>query len=122
MLPRYGATGRLGAIRGHLLGVAVYAFDTCWKMSKPADPSSFLCNVSTHLRVFQAFIGWPLYVVFALRLVAALVEGIGIVMLMPLLQRLDENGSAVEAPTRAGLGGGIPDSLANLMDHVGLTS
>jgi ABC-type multidrug transport system fused ATPase/permease subunit len=91
-------------------------------MSKTAGPSSFLCNVSARLRVFQAFIGWWLYVVFALRLLAALVEGVGIVMLMPLLQRLNERGPAMEGPPQVGLGGGTPDSLTQFMNHVGLTS
>jgi subfamily B ATP-binding cassette protein MsbA len=49
-------------------------------------------------------------------------EGTGIVMLVPLLQRLDARRPATAAPPQVELGSGTPDVLSQFMDHVGLTS
>jgi subfamily B ATP-binding cassette protein MsbA len=91
-------------------------------MSEPADPSNFLCNISARLRIFHSFIGWWLYVVFTLRLLAALMEGIGIAMLMPLLQKLNEGARAADTQPMVGSGVGTPDNLIQFMNHIGLTS
>lgn len=69
-------------------------------------------DVPHYLRTFQAYIGARMYVVFALTLLAALAEGLGIVMLLPLLQSLD--GMQMEAPS------GIGQVLANVLGWLGL--
>lgn len=58
---------------------------------KPASqtpPPSFLSEFLRYLRVFQRFVGARMYLVFALMLLTALLEGFGIVLLLPLLQSL----------------------------------
>jgi len=49
-----------------------------------------------YLKVFQSYLGWRMYYVFVLTIFASIAEGIGILMLLPLLQRLDQPG-AVQA-------------------------
>ena len=67
-------------------------------------------DVPHYLRVFQAYLGARIYLVFALTLVAALAEGFGILMVLPLLQGLDSGAnfmvptatpSVVSTPTEA---------------------
>ncbi len=59
-------------------------------MTKHQNPSPGpVRDIPHYLRVFQSYIGPRMYLVFALALLAALAEGIGIVMLLPLLQTLD---------------------------------
>lgn len=50
-------------------------------------------EIPGYIRTFRAFIGARVYLVFALMLLEAVLEGIGIVMLLPLLQTLDAGGS-----------------------------
>jgi subfamily B ATP-binding cassette protein MsbA len=69
-------------------------------------------DIPHYLRVFQSYIGPRMYLVFALALMAALAEGVGIVMLLPLLQTLD--GFASEMTT------GIGGALTNILDMLGL--
>ncbi len=59
-------------------------------MTKHQKPSPGpVRDIPHYLRVFQSYIGPRMYLVFALALLAALAEGVGIVMLLPLLQTLD---------------------------------
>ena len=51
-------------------------------------------GIPGYFRTFREFIGVRVYLVFALQVVEALLEGIGILMLLPLLQSLDANGAA----------------------------
>jgi subfamily B ATP-binding cassette protein MsbA len=51
-------------------------------------------DIPGYLRTFREFIGVRVYLVFALMLVEALLEGVGILMLLPLLQSLDASGAA----------------------------
>jgi len=53
-----------------------------------------LRDIPGYLRTFREFIGARMYVVFGLMLLAALLEGVGIVMLLPLLQTFDSSGAA----------------------------
>jgi subfamily B ATP-binding cassette protein MsbA len=57
-----------------------------------------LTDVPAYLKVFQTYIGRRMYVVLALSLAAAIAEGFGIVMLLPLLESINAGG---EAPTGA---------------------
>ena len=52
-----------------------------------------LRDIPSYWRTFREFIGARMYLVFALMLLEALLEGVGIVMLLPLLQTLDAGGA-----------------------------
>ena len=56
-------------------------------------------DIPHYLKVFQAHLGKRMYLIFVLALMVALLEGLGIVMILPLLQSLNEGfseeGSAV---------------------------
>ena len=54
-------------------------------MSSPAR------DIPLYLRIFQSYLGGRMYLVFALTLIAALAEGVGLLMLLPLLRTLDAN-------------------------------
>ena len=58
--------------------------------TKLTDP---IRDIPRYLGTFQSFIGGRMYLVFGLAVLAAFAEGIGIVMLLPLLQSLDGLGS-----------------------------
>ena len=60
-------------------------------------------DIPHYLGVFREYLGRRLYLVFALTLFAALAEGVGILMLLPLLQGLDV------ATGQAGLGSAAPE-------------
>ncbi|OOZ38063.1 ABC transporter transmembrane domain-containing protein, partial [Solemya elarraichensis gill symbiont] len=60
-----------------------------------------------YLKLFQDYLGWRVYLVFVLALAAAMAEGLGILMLLPLLHSLDgsleaQDGSVTTVPTRVG--------------------
>ena len=67
-------------------------------------------DIPHYLGVFQSFIGPRMYLVFALALLAALAEGVGIVMLLPLLQTLD----GLASETTGGVGALLTDILNTL--------
>ncbi|EGV18412.1 Xenobiotic-transporting ATPase [Thiocapsa marina 5811] len=71
-----------------------------------------LRDIPHYLRVFQTHLGGRMYLIFALGLGAALAEGFGILMLLPLLQGLD--GSGAEATT------GVGKLLGELLAALGL--
>jgi len=61
----------------------------------PAQPRSMLFgDIPGYLRTFRKFIGVRVYLVFALMLLEALLDGLGILLLLPLLQSLDASGAA----------------------------
>ena len=69
-------------------------------------------DIPRYLRVFSSFIGSRMYLVFGLGILAALAEGLGIVLLLPMLQSLD--GFHGEAATGVGVW------LADALDWLGL--
>ena len=77
--------------------------------AKKATNRDPLRDIPYYLRAFQHYIGWRLYVFFALTLFAVVAEGFGLLMLLPLLASLD---GAAEDPT--GVAGQIQDALAAL--------
>ncbi|WP_372921629.1 ABC transporter ATP-binding protein [Roseovarius sp.] len=79
------------------------------RRKKSADP---IRDIPRYLRIFRSFIGARMYLVLALATFAALAEGIGIVMLLPLLQSLD--GFAGEEVS------GVGAKLADVLDWLGL--
>ena len=50
-------------------------------------------DILHYLRIFQTYLGRRMYLIFALSLIAGLAEGVGILMLLPLLQTLDGGGN-----------------------------
>jgi ABC-type multidrug transport system fused ATPase/permease subunit len=60
---------------------------------RPADP---LRDIPHYLRLFRSYIGRRMYLVFALAVLAALAEGLGILMLLPLFEALDAGFSGTE--------------------------
>jgi len=79
------------------------------KSKQSADP---IRDIPRYMGTFQSFIGARMYLVFGLAVLAAFAEGIGIVMLLPLLQSLDGLGS--EAAT------GFGAWLGSALDWLGL--
>jgi len=70
-------------------------------------------DIPHYLSIFQVYLGRRMYLIFGLTLLAALFEGIGILMLLPLLQTLgDEPASAAEVST--GIGVWFQDLLTSL--------
>lgn len=54
-------------------------------------------SIPHYLRIFQTYLGSRMYLIFALSLVAGLAEGVGLLMLLPLLQTLDAGAGANSA-------------------------
>ena len=80
-------------------------------MTKHPQPGTDpIRDIPHYLGLFQSFIGPRMYVVFVLALLAALAEGLGIVMLLPLLQTLD----GLASESMGGLGGLLTDILNTL--------
>ena len=52
-------------------------------------------DIPRYLRIFQTYLGRRMYLIFALSLIAGLAEGVGILILLPLLQTLDMGGNPV---------------------------
>jgi ABC-type multidrug transport system fused ATPase/permease subunit len=71
-----------------------------------------LRDIPTYLQMFQRHLGRRIYLVFALTLVAALAEGVGIVMLLPLLQGLGTGG---DIPTE-----GVPGVVNSALSALGV--
>ncbi|MCF7993484.1 MAG: ABC transporter ATP-binding protein/permease [Chromatiaceae bacterium] len=69
-------------------------------------------DIPHYLRIFQTYLGARMYLIFALTLVAGLAEGVGILMLLPLLQSLDGGGSA--QAELGGISGALNGLLASL--------
>lgn len=67
-------------------------------MTAPAKTADPIRDIPHYLRVFQTYLGRRMYLIFALTLMAALLEGFGIVMLLPLLQGLDAGFSNAGGP------------------------
>ena len=76
---------------------------------KPTDP---LRDIPRYMGTFQSFLGMRMYLVFGLAVLAAFAEGIGLLMLLPLLQTLD--GFDGEEPT------GLGAWLSGILDWLGL--
>ena len=72
-------------------------------------------DIPHYLRVFQTYLGRRMYLIFALSLLAGLAEGVGILMLLPLLQTLDAGGNTAAAPDQpGGIGAVLNDAFAAL--------
>lgn len=67
-------------------------------------------DIPHYLRIFQGYLGSRMYLVFALTLIGTLLEGVGILMVLPLLRGLDSNADAPES----GAGKVVHDLLSAL--------
>ena len=84
-------------------------------------------DIPHYLRIFQTYLGRRMYLVFALSLIAGLAEGVGILMLLPLLQTLDTGGNTVstapggaDAPATPDEPGGISAAFNDMLAALGL--
>ena len=56
-----------------------------------------IIDIFRYLKIFQVYLGIRMYFIYGLGVIASISEGIGILMLLPLLQSLD-NGLLKEVP------------------------
>ena len=69
-------------------------------------------DIGHYLRVFREYLGWRLYFVFVLTVLAALAEGFGIALLLPLLQATEVGAEEID--------GGIQQVLYDLLQWMGI--
>ena len=50
-------------------------------------------EIFKYIKIFQKFLGLRMYLIYLLGMIASILEGIGILMLLPLLQSIDSNGA-----------------------------
>ena len=94
----------------HFSQVSIGNSNSMTKMHAPSvDP---VRDIPRYLGTFRSIIGARMYLVFGLAVLAAVAEGLGIVMLLPLLQSLD----GMESEAATGLGAW----LSNALDWLGL--
>lgn len=79
------------------------------KMFKP------ILDIFKYIRMFQLYLGVRMYLVYGLGIIASVLEGFGILMLLPLLQSID-NGSNLDENE-----GIINDLLYGLINTLGLS-
>ncbi len=72
-----------------------------------------IIDVLKYIKIFELYLGVRVYFIFALSIIASFFEGIGILMLLPLLQSLDNNSGNIEQ------GGVINDFLYSLISFLG---
>ena len=46
-------------------------------------------DIFTYIKIFQIYLGLRMYLIYTLGIIASVLEGIGILMLLPLLQTID---------------------------------
>ena len=79
-----------------------------------------------YIKIYRKYIGRRLYIVFALTIAAALTEGFGITLLLPLLRTADKGGSAEDTSRAEQLLNdllawmGIDDSMAWILVFIGV--
>ena len=72
-------------------------------------------DIPLYLRIFQTYLGRRIYLIFGLTLIAGLAEGVGVLMLLPLLQTLGASTSTEIAPAELyGISGFLNEMLAGL--------
>ena len=75
-----------------------------------------ILDIFKYLNIFQRHLGKKIYLIFLLSLIAAICEGIGILMLLPLLEALDNPGNIKE------MEGGVINALNGLIKFTGITN
>jgi subfamily B ATP-binding cassette protein MsbA len=73
-------------------------------------------EIFDYIKIFQKFLGVKMYLIYLLGTIASILEGIGILMLLPLLQSIDSNGSSQNA-----IDGRVNEILYNVIDFLGFS-
>ena len=60
-----------------------------------------LQDIYRYIRIYQIYLGLRMYLIYILGIISSFLEGIGILMLLPLLQSIDD-GSSVESESLLG--------------------
>ena len=74
-----------------------------------------IIDIFRYVKMFQIYLGVRMYLIYALGIIASVFEGIGILMLLPLLQSLDNDSNINKAD------GGINEILYGLIDLLGFS-
>ena len=74
-----------------------------------------LQDVYRYIRIYQLYLGVRMYLIYILGIISSFLEGIGILMLLPLLQSID-NGSSVEPESLLG------EILNSFINYLGLSN
>lgn len=53
-------------------------------------------DIFKYIKIFQIYLGFRMYLIYVLSMFASILEGIGILMLLPLLQSIDSNNSNIQ--------------------------
>ena len=75
-----------------------------------------IIDILKYIRIFQKYLGVRMYLIFLLSLVASIFEGIGILMLLPLLQSIDESGTQDDYDNE------ISNTINNFIEVLGLSN
>ena len=73
-----------------------------------------LQDVFRYIRIYQLYLGVRMYLIYILGIISSFLEGIGILMLLPLLQSID-NGSSIESESV------IVQTLNSFINYLGLS-
>ena len=74
-----------------------------------------ILDIFRYIKIFQSYLGIRMYIIYFLVVIASIMEGFGILMLLPLLQSLD-NDSRIENNDE-----GINEIIYNIIDFIGLS-
>ena len=72
-------------------------------------------DVVRYIKMYQIYLGFRMYLIYVLGIFASFLEGIGIIMLLPLLQSLDEGNDLKNSE------GIINQTIYKLINFLGLT-
>tara|TARA_B100000579_G_scaffold105716_1_gene84168 strand:+ start:3750 stop:5558 length:1809 start_codon:yes stop_codon:yes gene_type:complete len=72
-------------------------------------------DVFRYIKIFQVYLGVRMYLIYGLGIIASILEGIGILMLLPLLQSLDSS-QEIQADD-----GGINQALSDIINYLGFS-
>jgi len=74
-----------------------------------------ILDILKYIRMFQVYLGLRMYLIYALGIVASILEGIGILMLLPLLQSIDNsNTSSLEL-------GRVNQLMLDIINYIGFS-
>ena len=74
-----------------------------------------LIDIFKYLKIFQVYLGIRMYLIYVLGLIASISEGIGILMLLPLLQSLDSDSDVSK------FDGGVNEVLYRFIEFLGFS-
>jgi len=74
-----------------------------------------ILDVFRYIKIYQIYLGLRMYLIYILGIIASFLEGIGILMLLPLLQSLDEQENITEVE------GNLNEMLYDLINFLGFS-